>query len=267
MNRPANTIDRKGATAIKLALSINLLMSMALAFSMLPAIAQAEFDQNSYLPPEVVPIQQSAANAVSQSQSRSYSQPAQSTTNVPGLVTNSNNAGGVPQSAQDMRNQIFGQLMGKGNYPQLNNQNSVWTNQSGQMGQSAQPAGQSSQGSQQYNQAPGQSVQPLGQSNQPFVQANQSIGQSNWIMPEQNNAMANANPAQTQTLSGSVQNASAMSPNQNGYGYSHAVSSVSGLGMTAYALGMSRGSGSLYGAGLMGATSLFSAVLRGGLHF
>ncbi len=302
MNGPVNTIYREGATAIKLALSINLLASMALS---VPVIAQAELDQNSLLPPEVVPIQQSAVNTVSQSQVNSNSQPLQSSASVPGLVANPNNVAASPQSAQDMRNQVYSQLMGQGNYPQLSNQNSVWTNQ----GQTTQPMGQSTKGlgqynpaagqysqapgqynpaagqysqapgqynpaagqySQapgQYNQAPGQSAQPLGQNGQPLVQANQSIGQSNWMTPEQNNAMANAMPAQTQTLTGGVQNASAATPMQNGYGYPHAVSTMSGLGMTAFGLGMSRGSGSLYGVGLMGATSLFGAALRNGFHF
>jgi hypothetical protein len=276
MNGQINTTYRQGAAAIKLALSINLFVGMVLPTVMIPAYAQADFDQSSLLPPEVVPIQQSSVgSASSQSLASSSSQTTPSSTGVPGLVSNPN----VPaagQSAQDMRNQVFNQLMGKGNYPQFDNQNN--------QGQGAQPTAQYNQAPGQYNQAPGQynqapgqynqapsqynqaPAQPLGQSNQPLVQANQSVGQSNWMTPQQNSAMANALPAQTQTLSGNVQNASAPTPAQSGYGFSHNLSALSAFGMAAFALGMGRGSGGYYSGALMGA-SLINYGLRSGSRF
>jgi hypothetical protein len=268
MNGQVKSINRQGVTAIKLALSITLLVSMTLSASLLQAKAQAELDQSSLLPPEVVPLQQSSLpySSVGKSQTSSNSMTAQSAKAVPGLVSNGINAGQAPQSAQDMRNQVFNQLMGQGNYPQLNNQNSVWTNQSGQTGQNTQPAGQSNAAPGQYNQVPAHSNQPLDNSNAPLVQANQTVGQSNWITPDQNNAMANSMPAQTQTLTGGVQNASAKTPSQSGYGFSHAISALSGFGMAAYALGMSRGSGGAYTGSLVGG-SMLNYGLRNGFRF
>ena len=266
MNVPINTTYRKGAAAIKLALSINLLVSMVLPMVTLPAYSQADFDQSSLLPPEVVPIQQSSfVNATNQAQANPISQVAPPTANIPGLVAKPNmQAAGM--SAQDMRKELFNQLMGQNNAPQLNNQNNVWTNQ----GQGAQPMPQFNQAPAQYNQAPnqynpvpGQFGQPLGQSSQPLVQANQSVGQSSWMTPQQNNAMANALPAQTQTLSGNVQNACAT---QNGSAFSHTLGTLGGFGMAAYALGLGRGSGGFYSGALMGG-SMLNYGLRNGFRF
>jgi hypothetical protein len=98
-------------------------------------------DQDSLLPPEVVPVDPSSASAMSANQYRPASMPEMQPSNVPGLA----------QNPQDMRNQALNQLYGGQTQMPANAGQQIW--RAGQQAQQPQgvqmPAGMAGMGNQQ----------------------------------------------------------------------------------------------------------------------
>lgn len=254
------------------ALATTLLLSSTIHPSgLFPAEAQsanAAGDQESLLPPEVVPVDPNSAYS---SSSMAGAGGFQSGGNVPGLVTNPqetvNSLAAETQSAQDFRKSLMDSLAGKGNYPQFNNQNPYASPSVNQ------PVNQSA--NQVPNQGapvqPEQPVQPQVQPNdpsngQPF--ANNAIaptlGQSDWMNPNQDNSMANAQPPQSQVMSGPVRNNQA--PSRGGTGFAHGLGIGTSLGSTVLTGAMMGGPMGAYSLGLSGLT-LLNFGLRNGFRF
>ena len=191
----ANKLTSNRPNHISFGLSLVLLVSLCA-----PALAQSSdsMDQESLLPPEVVPLDPAAASRMTQSQAQSraanLSMPSPSSSSsqsVPGL------AGGVPplnqpemQTAQEFRNQAYNSLYNQGTLAPPSNNNVAQQQQQWNGGQPGQMAQQPPNLSgQQPNMAQGAS--------------NGQMSQSGWM---------NANGApQQQTLSGGVQ-----APNKSG---------------------------------------------------
>lgn len=200
-------------------------------------------DQDSLLPPEVVPVDSRSFKGTGSPQSGDT----QAQMSAPGLVPNSGQApigsANEMQSAQDFRKAMMDSLAGKGNYPQFQNHNPF--------------VDQSGQGQQPINQI----------GNQAFANnaGSPPLGQSDWITPNQgDNTMPSAVPPQTQTLTGGVRVPS--TPYQGGNQYAHGLGMLSSLGMTLgtglFAIGSGRGgAGAAYGLGYTGA-----ALLNYGAH-
>jgi hypothetical protein len=226
----------KQATVVKSAGATTLLLSVALQiFSITPSYAQAA---DSMLPPEVIPVD--SGNTPSY---QPQVNGANSNANVPGLVNGQSGANPMMGgTAQQMRQQMMNSLMGQGVYPQFHGQTS------GSPMNNA--AAQSFSGGAPGLQAPGAAPGVNG--------SNPGLGQSGWITPgQQNNGQAV--PAQSQTLSGGVQNQVQQNANRKGSGYSHGFSALTGFGLSAFGMGLAlRGNPSaLYGnTGLMGAGML-----------
>jgi hypothetical protein len=245
MKRSEQKAKLSESTPMGFALATTLLLSSAVSPSGLLRVeaqqVNAGSDQDSSLPPEVVPTDPFSAKGAGNA----------SAMTVPGLVSNPTEATNAPvgemQSAQDFRKALMDSLSGKGNYPQFNGRN-PFANNSGQ------------------NNVPfGQSGQPLNQTgNQSFSTAGQPpLGQSDWTAPTQDNSMVNSTPPQTQMLSGPV--AAPQTPNRGGNSYAHGLGAGTSAASTVYSGAMSGGSG-LYGLGLTGAGLLnygFQNSLKG----
>jgi hypothetical protein len=187
-------------------------------------------DQDSLLPPEVVPLDPSAISKMAPSQSNS---PASNFGSVPGL-SNSSEPVAPTQSAQDFRKSMFDKLMGQPPVtPQISNPN--LQSMQGQMGQ--MPSAQ------QPNQ--------FGQFGAP---AN-SPGSGPGMIAD------NPGRTQSQTLSGGVKSPNTNKPSKLA-GLSHTLGTATAFG----AAGLSGASSpqGLYSLGLMG-VSLINVGLRGGL--
>jgi len=240
-------MQNRNATVVKSAGITTLLLSVTLQiFSVTPSYAQSA--QDSMLPPEVIPVDsgntpsfQAPGNAVN------------SGANVPGLVNGQSSANPMMGgTAQQMRQQMMNSLMGQGAYPQFQGQTS------GSPLNNA--ASQSFSGGAPGLQAPGATPGLNGN--------NQGLGQSGWITPSQQNN-GQAVPAQSQMLSGGVQNQTPQAANRQGAGYSHNFGMLSGFGLSALGMGMAlRGNPSaLYGStGLMNA-SMLNYGFRNGFQF
>lgn len=140
-------------------------------------------EQDSLLPPEVVPLDPGTANSLSASQAQSrQASMASGSSNVPGLTSN----------AQDLRQQAFGQLMGDQSTLPPNAMNQIW--RAGQQPAMAAPQMQS--------QAPGM-MPPQGMMNPAMAQS--QPGGPNYQMAN-NQQMQQGYIAQSQTLTGSSQN-------------------------------------------------------------
>jgi len=180
--------------------------------------------------------------------------------NVPGLATGQS-AGQNPlfsSNAKEMRQQMMNSLMGQGVYPQFQGQ----TSGSPMNNAAAQSFSGGAPGLAPGAQAPG--LTPgAGPNSNP-----QGLGQSGWITPQQQNN-GQAVPAQSQMLSGGVQNQVPQMANRQGAGYSHNVSALSGFGLSALGMGMAlRGSPSaLYGSTGLTGVGLLNYGFRNGFRF
>lgn len=173
-------------------------------------------DQDSLLPPEVVPLDPATANSLSAAQAEkrqtsSYGSGATEGSVVPGLVSN-----GVPngmQTAKDARNAAFNSLYGQGQIPQQ--PQSVGINQSYILGQ---------------NPMNGSGSAPYGSSAQPVM------------------------PAQSQMLSGGSKIKPKIHDIKRA-GFSNVISGLAGFGAGAMTAGaLMRPTNSMAGLGIFGLT-------------
>jgi hypothetical protein len=226
MNKERQLTNMKGTTQLRLAISFALCWS---ALCHVSAQAQATWSEaDSGLPPEVVPINPTAANMSWQSgSSATAGHSAQMA--APGLVSQQATAATATappmQSARDFRKAMMSSLEGKGIYPQFSNPNNLNGNQLNQFGQNNMQSA-----------------------------AGPNLGQSGWVTPDQNYSQSPAVPAQTQTLSGGTSISSV--PRQGGNSLGHGLGLVTSLGATGLTGATMRGGGGFYGLGLTGLTLL-----------
>jgi hypothetical protein len=242
MNGQSQAIKSVREASTKLALSTSLLLSLTVL--VIPANAQGygssnQFanvgsDADSYLPPEVVPSTQANMPAqAASSASASNSAPAFNPAAQSNMMSKNN--------AASMKQSFYNSMMGQGNYPQMQGSNA--------------PAG-------------GQAFAQNGPQTQTLGAPNQQLGQSNWVTAQ--NSGANGTPAQSQTLSGGVQNQTPNSANRKGVGLSHGVSTVTSLGASALFMGlmMSRNPlGGAYMGSMMGGSLLNQGFNGGGIRY
>jgi hypothetical protein len=170
-------------------------------------------EQDSMLPPEVVPLDPVAANKLmeSQAQSRAANIDIPDLQSAPGMVTMDQPGAGM-QTAQDARKAAFNQLMGQNQVAPINRSY-----------QAQMPGGQMGPG---FPGAPGAGnpnfpYQPQMANNYPGPQGpGGQTGQSGWVAPGQGGQ---------QTLSGGVKYAQQKRDIRRA-GLSNAVSAVAGLG-------------------------------------
>lgn len=156
-------------------IGLSLTVVVALSQCMLPAFSQDAglgLDQESLLPPEVIPLDPAAANKMVQSQAQARAaQMAAQPQSIPGIEPLTPPAGGT-QSAQDFRKAAFDSLQGQGQFAPSANQHPNMQSMQGQMGQ-----------------------MPNQMANQPNSFANAPTGQisqSQWISPPSSQTMAGA---------------------------------------------------------------------------
>lgn len=201
------------------------------------------------LPPEIVPIDPNSAYSQPVGSAISPSASAESQAFVPGLDMHPVQAvgSGQRQSAKDFRREMMNSLAGQGNYPQFNNQN-PYANQLGQAPQavppvqSFNPQPDSQQGNQSFD----------NNSNQSMNQSN--VGQSNWTTSDQTNPANIAAQPQTQSLTGGAVASPANAASGSSYG--HGLGLATSLGSSVFSGALMRGSGGLYGLGMLGGTLL-----------
>ncbi|HEY9775058.1 MAG TPA: hypothetical protein V6C81_14940 [Planktothrix sp.] len=241
--KTVRTIAAATSTKRNLIIGLSLSLLLSVCTSIVPAVADEGLsatagalgmDGDSLLPPEVVPLDPSAASRMSQSQAQSRAN--DMTASTPGLANPSNAApslGAPGMTAQDYRKAAFDSLYNQGTLPTSATNPSFGAMQ-GQMGQLNNNT----------NSAP-----------------NGQLHQSAW-------AGANS-PAQPQTLTGNVsQPRQANKTLKNAGRMLGAATSVAGgvaIGALMFRNGASSSAASL-GLGLMGA-SLINAGLRGALRF
>lgn len=267
MYATSNNFIEKGHKYLCLALAT----SFALTVVALPAQAQGYgsnnfgSEQDSLLPPEVVPIDPTSAGRVAQSQALNF-EPAQT---VPGLAggaeTSGSHALAKMQSAKDYRKAALESLMNQKVAPyQYSGSGSAFGNQLG-----AQMPGQ----------VPGQQVQgipPLDTNS--MQQAPLTVGQNGTQLGMspimQPGAAGNVSAPQTialqqsqsQTLTGSVKKAKATRQDTRRGGFTHAASALTGFGSGFFMGSVLRSPGSLAGFGLYGLAST-GLGMRNGLRF
>jgi hypothetical protein len=198
----------------------------------------ANFSQDSFLPPEVVPQADAGAGQMTMAATQG-----QLTEMTPDAHMNLNQTSGV-QSAKDMRKAAFDSLLGN---TQLSNQ----MPQYGQQGMGA--PGQFAP----FNQ-PGQLPQPQGQ---------YAVGQPDWLTPgvaNDNVAPQYGNSSQTQTLTGGSKTPIVRRDTRRG-GFSNHLSGGAGLGAGLLATQLRR-PGSLFGLGFTGLT-MTGFGMRNGFRF
>jgi hypothetical protein len=234
MNSNDTTKNNQRALA-NVAMSLTLVLGM-LVSNMPAAGAQGMGpDQESLLPPEVVPLDPQVANKMTQSQAATRAIGNNfDTQSAPGLVQGGGNNTSVPaglplstgQTPQEFRQAAFNSLMGQPvaqAAPQVN------------------PNLQSMQG--QMGQAPGMNSSMNGQ-----------VGQSAWVTPGTTPGLSNqaSGGMQSQTLSGGVRNPEIGRPSKLSK-LSHGVglATMLGSGVMMGAV-MSRNPASLYSTGLFG---------------
>jgi hypothetical protein len=233
--------------AKRIALSVALSIALANTAITLPVYAQG-YNQDSYLPPEVVPINQSVnyGPALTSVKSIANILPVGTGSNVPGTISQITQQQNfqTPQEARQAiydswaNNKIFPQFNGS-SYNEATNPMNNLANQS--ISSQNFPAGQ---------------IQNLGQTMPQDL--------DNRMNPTANNYQNDAAPPQTQTLSGATNTPSTSQQRTSG-GISHAYSMVSTLGSTGMALS-SGGIGNVYNAGLLGLT-LTNYSANNGLKF
>ena len=198
----------------------------------------ANYSQDSFLPPEVVPQADAGAGMMMSAT------PGQLTEMTPDAGhMNLNPASGV-MSAKDMRRAAFDSLLG----------NTQLSNQTPQYGQQAMGA-------------PGQFT-PFNQPNQmPGAQGQYAIGQPDWLNPgfaSNNNAPQYGNSSQTQTLTGGSKTPIVRRDTRRG-GFANNVAGTAGLGAGLLATQLRR-PGSLFGLVFTGLT-MTGFGMRNGFRF
>ena len=235
MKRQTLPLILKNSSNKRTLLSAGILSTVVNSAFSLSVNAQG-YSQESFLPPEVIPVNQTVNynsqpqnfNSISNVQSAPASQISQ--------------VGQSMQTPQEARQALYHSLMGTNNYPQFNGQtinssNDMNANQALNQSNTAQSA-------------------PQNWSNQTSQQDNISVNQ---------NSNANVAPQQAQTLSGNVATQATSQQRTTG-GISHLTGAATGTGMNLYALSGMTSPGGLYSAGLLGA-SLLNYGLRSGLKF
>ena len=182
-------------------------------------------EQDSLLPPEVVPLDPTTANTLSASQAQSR-QASMTGGNVPGLSSD--------PSPKDLRQQAYGQLYGNQTTLHPNAMNQIWRAGQQPMQQPMQNAG----------------MMPPGMNNQPMP-ANSQPGGPNFQMAD-NQQMQQGYIAQSQTLTGSSQNQPQQVNTRRG-GLSNVLNYASAFGAGALTSGFWSGNPWL-GAGIFGMT-------------
>lgn len=234
--------NTKKTSAIKLAITLTALSVIGLS---LPATAQGlGADQESLLPPEVVPMDPAVASQLSQSQAQSRQSGFESQPEAfqPGMT-----------NARDSRKEAFQSLMGREDLMQQAN---------------SQPAPSQftpMNGAQMDQYAPGQLLpQAQQQMGQQFNQQQQPSmpHASDWQTPGQNGQ--NSFPAQGQTLAGNIKRNPVKGIARTGL--SHTLTSLAAFGAGAYTMTMMRSPAALYSTGIMG-VGLGNYALRSGFRF
>ena len=240
----AKQIAKEAATKLALSLTV---VTVAGQLSISPVMAQGMdagqmgelsqmtglgADQESLLPPEVVPLDPQAASKLSQTQAANRQMGGYDAMTQPAVDARSN------------RQDAFNALMGREDMNQQMNQAQF----------------QPMNGAQMDQYAPGQLLpQAQGQSGQQFNQ--QPMGVSAWQNPNQN---AQSFPAQQQTLAGKVKRAPMKGIGRTGL--SHTLTGLAAFGAGAYTMSMMRSPAMLHSAGIMG-LGLGNYALRSGFRF
>jgi len=202
-------------------------------------------DQDSLLPPEVVPLDPASATQMTNSQAQSRAADMASAPSAPGMSQASPSnmlpqmqTGGGQQSAQDFRRDAFNSLYNQGTLPQQNAmQNPALQSMQGQMGQQPNQFGGGMPGGQQ---------QP------------QQLGQSGW--------MAANGASQQQTLTGGVQNPPSQHGNSKFNSAKHLLGTATGFGGGILVGAMMMRGGNSSPAAMMGMGLLGAGVLNYGMR-
>lgn len=212
--------------------------------------------QDSFLPPEVIPVSQAInyGSTVNQYGNAQTIAPTQSMPMAaPGMNTQGISAQAM-QTPQEARQALYHSLMGNNVYPQFNgqapNQSTNLTGNNNNMN-----ANQSFNPSRSFNDGTAQTL-----NNQMPSTTNMPMAQNNM-----NNVPATASPSQAQTLSGNVASQNTSQQRTTG-GISHLAGVVSGVGLSGVALAGMRSPGGIFSAGLLGA-GLMNYGLRSGFKF
>ncbi len=197
-------------------------------------------DQESLLPPEVVPLDPQAAAKLSQSQAQTRQM---------------NGFDAQPQAAMPdaraNRQDAFNTLMGREDLQQQANN------------QMSQPQFQPINGAQMDQYAPGQLLpQAQQQAGTQYNQQQQPMGVSAWQNPGQNGQAPF--PAQTQTMSGKVKRSPLKGIGRSGL--SHSLTGLAAFGAGAFTMSRMRSPSMLYSGGIMG-LGLANYGLRSGFRF
>jgi hypothetical protein len=220
----------KGKSEKQILIAVGLLITAINTASTLPVNAQS-MNQDSYLPPEVIPSNQAMTYG---------SVPINTSPKTPEISPVVQQAA---QSPHEARQAIYNSLMGNNVYPQFNGQTS-YNEANNAMNNLANPNVTNNQ------------IQSFGQS------APQNFNNQ---MNSTNNYQANMSPPQTQTLSGSAQTQNTSQQRTTG-GISHLAGVVAGFASSGVALATMRSPGGAYSAGLLGAGTM-NYGLRNGFRF
>ncbi len=235
--------------ATKLAISLTVCSVFGLSIS--PVMAQGfesglSADQESLLPPEVVPLDPQAAQKLTQAQAQSRQ--------MGGYEAQPQAMPQAMSNARANRQDAFNSLMGREDLMQQANN------------QMAPSALQPMNGAQQDQYAPGQLLpqaqQQAGAQMNQQDQQQQPMGQSAWQNPGQNGQ--NSFPAQNQTLAGKVKRSPLKGIGRTGL--SHTLTSLAAFGAGAYTMSLMRGPSMLYSGGMMG-FGMGNYALRSGFRF
>ena len=244
-NDTAKQIAKEAATKLALSLTIvsivgqftsSPVMAQGLPAGQMEQLAQMSglgADQESLLPPEVVPMDSQAAQQLSQSQAQARQM------------------GGYDTNARSNRQDAFNALMGREDLSQQMNPAQFQPMNGAQMDQYAP--------GQLLPQAQNQAGQ---QFNQQLAQQQQQLGVSAWQQPGQNGQ--NSFPAQNQTLAGKVKKAPVKGMARTGL--SHTLTGLAAFGAGAYTMSLMRSPAMLYSGGMMG-FGLGNYALRNGFRF
>lgn len=236
MKRQTLTLILKDSSATRrMLLSVGMISTVINGAFSLSVNAQS-YHQDSFLPPEVIPVNQAITYNSKSENSNTVVSNAQNTASI-------QNAPGIQdyQTPQEARQALYHSLMGTNTYPQFSGQS---FNQNNNLTSNMNA-------NQTFNQGTPQSTMPQ---NMPQTWTTQMSPQSN-ISLSQNNNLSNIAPAQTQILSGNVATQATSQQRTTG-GISHLTGVATGTGMNIYALSNITSPGGLYSAGLLGAGTL-----------
>ncbi|HEY9784539.1 MAG TPA: hypothetical protein V6D17_03985 [Candidatus Obscuribacterales bacterium] len=263
INATTTSNVKEAVARLALSLTLAVVASGQIISSASPAHAQMESlsqlhglsaDQESLLPPEVVPLDPQAAAKLAETQSTArqmsppFDQPA------PGLSGSESQSGGQMQSVREFRQQAFNNLMGK---------EELWKQANSNQQVPGLAPLQPMSGATMGTITPQSGAPGLGQP-APMQGQQPQLGLSPWQTP-QSLASANSLPAQTQTLSGGVKKSPVKGIARTGF--SHAVSGLVGFGAGAYsAFALRSRPMALYSLGIMG-VGMGNYALRNGFRF